>query len=178
MDDVYFEIAPNDEYGNANNLFDAQELRAFSFRLDDPDPLETWPDLRWQLPDNRCPDVVWALVAVRLVSPLVKEVFTDLAGPRDVIQWLPATAVDRDGREHPYWVPHFPVHEDVLDERHTNYGPGGLPIRWVLASRKLEGLGVFTIPRLSMRYVIHERIGAALAEAGATGYTSERARSV
>jgi hypothetical protein len=121
---------------------------------------------------------VWAARQVRLVSPLVKQIFTELAGSRDVIQWLPATVDDHDDTQHPYWVLHFPVHEDVLDETHTNFGPGGLPIRWVLARRKLEGLGVFIVPQLSMRYVIHERVGAALADAGATGYTSKRARSI
>ena len=111
------------------------------------------------------------------MSPLVRRLFTNLAGARDAIQWIPAHVRDATGTSLPYWVPHFYVHQDVLHEGHTNYGPSGLPIRWVLDRRKLNGLGVFVVGGLSAHYVIHERIGRALAEAGATGYTSQRARS-
>ena len=31
---------------------------------------------------------------MRLVSPLVRHVFSERAGPRDAIQWLPAEIVD------------------------------------------------------------------------------------
>ena len=64
---------------------------------------------------------------------------------------------------------------DVLHER-TSHGPGGLPIRWSLDREKLVGLGVFVIPGLSLHYLIPVRIGRALAEAQATGYTSQCAR--
>lgn len=177
MIDVYYEIAPNEEYGGAKNLFDSGQLREFKFRTKKPGKLSSWPDLRWELPGTDLPDVVWAARQVRLVSPLVRQVFIDLAGPRDAIQWIPSQVVDPAGTSYPYWVPHFHVHQDVLHEAYTNYGPSGLPIRWVLDRRKLDGLGVFVVPGLSAHYLIHERIGAALAEAGATGYTSERARS-
>jgi hypothetical protein len=178
MSGGYYEIHPNEEYGICRNLFDDDEQRTFSFRLNDPGPVESWPDLRWQLPGTDRPDIVWTIRSIRLVSPLVKQVFTDLAGPRDTIQWLPAALHDPTGTPHEYWVPHFPVHHDVLDETRTSIGPSGLPIRWVLARPKLHGLGVLVVPHLYDLYVIHERIGAALAEAGATGYTSKPARSV
>jgi hypothetical protein len=177
MTDAYYEIAPNEEYGVAKNMFDRSQLREFSFRLDKPGQVQTWPDMRWQLPSNDRPDVVWALRQVRLLSPLVRQVFTELAGPRDAIQWIPAQLLDRAGDVFEYWVPHFFVHQDVLHDRHTNYGPSGLPIRWVLDRQKLDGLGVFVVPGLSAHYLIHERVGRALAAAGATGYTSQRARS-
>lgn len=177
MIDMYFEIAPNEEYGVAMSLIDKSELWTFKFRLKKPDELSAWPELRWQLPSSDRPDVVWALAQTRLVSPLVRRIFTDLAGARDRIQWIPAQLLDPTGAAYEYWVPHFHVHYDVLHEGHTQYGPSGLPIRWVLDRRKLDGLGVFVVPGLSAHYLVNERIGAALAEAGATGYTSERARS-
>ena len=174
----YFEVEANEEYGRAKSCMDVDELREFSFRMWEPAALTRWPALAWQLTHSDRPDVVWAARRVRLVSPLVRDIFTVHAGPRDAIQWIPAQLLDPTGASLEYWVPHFHVHHDVLHEGHTNYGPSGLPIRWVLDRRKLDGLGVFVVPGLSGHYLIHERVGRALAEAGATGYTSEAARMV
>ena len=51
------------------------------------------------VPGKACPsadrlDIVWTDRSVRLVSPLVRHVFSERAGPRDAIQWLPAEIVD------------------------------------------------------------------------------------
>ncbi|UZN02682.1 hypothetical protein [Cellulomonas sp. S1-8] len=111
----------------------------------------------------------------RLVSPSVRTILEDCLGERDAIQWLPATLTMPAGEHLPYWVMHFPVFYDLLHSS-TNWGPSGLPIRWVLDRAKLDGHRVFIVPELNDITIVTDDVLAALNDAGLTGIGSERAR--
>lgn len=111
----------------------------------------------------------------RLVSPRVRTILDDHLGQRDEIQWLPATLTMPTGELLPYWVMHFPVFYDVLHSS-TNWGPSGLPIRWVLDRAKLDGHHVFIVPKLNDITIVTGEVLAALTDAGLTGIGVERAR--
>lgn len=140
-------------------------------RLEAPGRLTDPPELTWAWQSSRHPptDMVFTVDGVRLISPLVRQIFDDHLGADDDIQWLPGTVVTPDGERLPHWVPHFPVHHDLLDAGRTSYGPSGLPIRYVLSADRLHGHGVTVIAGSSVTYVVSRPVADALRAAGATG---------
>lgn len=167
-----YEIAPTGAVARPLHDHDA-----FSHRLQfQPGRVEAWPDLRWSVRTELGPDWVWTVDAIRLVSPTVRAVIEAEAGPRDDIQWLPATVVSARGTEQPYWVPHFPTWHDVLDHELTTWDPNQMPIRWVLSASKVVGLSVFVIPRSSLRVVASDAVVRALQHTRASGFSVEPAR--
>lgn len=118
-------------------------VRDVTHRMSDEGVVHDFPTLKWSWQGAGDPvDMPFVIGSVRVVSPRVRTVFDGHLGPADELQWLPAVVADRDGDEHPYWVPHFPVHDDVLDLEHTTWGPSGLPVRYVYSASKLEGHAV------------------------------------
>ncbi|GAA3614125.1 hypothetical protein GCM10022223_32960 [Kineosporia mesophila] len=157
----------------------SQDPDRFVYRLMfEPGRIENVPALQYDAPDNVLPDWPAAVNGLRLVSPRCRQILQDQAGPNDDIQWLPVTVTTPDGQQHPYWAPHFPVWHDILDEEHTNIGPSGIPIRWVIATRKLEGHNIFTVPQVSRSTLMRASVLNAMKEAGITGYEAEPARQV
>ncbi|WP_426561939.1 hypothetical protein ACPPVT_16000 [Angustibacter sp. McL0619] len=162
--------------GTASAREDDDVVREFSYRLQFRDGLvEDPPQLSWQFDRADPPGVVWTDWAVRLVSPAVKQILSAHAGPRDVIQWMPAALTDASGREAEYWTPHFPVWHDVLHEELTEIGSSGLPMRWVLDRSKLDGLAVFIVPRMTSHVVVRQDVADLLSAARVGGYSEQRA---
>lgn len=156
------------EVGPPDWEFDARLTR--EGQITDP------PELAWRWLDE-APVQDWARTTdmARLVSPRMRAVLEDHLGERDVIQWLPATLTTPTGEDLPYWVMHFPVFHDVLHSS-TNWGPSGLPIRWVLDRAKLDGHHVFIVPKLNNIIIVTGKVLVALVDAGLTGFSVERAR--
>lgn len=90
-------------------------------------------------------------------------------GPQDRVQWLLATVRTPDGQVHAYEVPHFLSYPDVYDVDATDWGPSGLPIRWVLSRAKLDGLHFFARAEASGTVIVAELLLNALRDAGVTG---------
>lgn len=136
------------------------------------------PELHWYAESAWVLDWTMTINAMRVVSARMKDILDTHAGPRDEIPWLPATVTTTDGTDHPYWVPHFPVWHDVLDQEHTTFGPNGSPIKAVLALSKLDGLNVFISHRTTYPMIVRDTIRAALQTARITGCLVQPARIV
>jgi hypothetical protein len=132
--------------------------------------IDELPDMRWEwVSPDPLDDLVNAYDGIRLVSPRVREIYDAMLGPDDEIQWLPGTVTHPDGTEHGYWVPHFPVHHDLLDHELSTFGPSGLPILEVYSAAKLAGHAVTAQPGRSLTTILSSDVADALAAAGVTG---------
>ena len=146
-------------------------------RFHDPSPIEDSPELSWswdapaQLRDW-CP----AIARARLFSPRMAGLVRAHAGPRDRVQWLAASVLTPDGVAHPYEVPHFLEYPDMYDEEATDWGPSGLPIRWVLSRPKLTGLHFFARPRAAGPVIVADTLLTAMQDAELTGLDIRPAR--
>lgn len=172
----YYVLTSNDDF----DLVRSPRDNTFSYRLQfQPDPVENPPELtwHWKQPDPP-PDWLGTIDSVRLLSPAVRQVFDEHAGPADDLQWLPATVTTATHPALPYWVLHFPIWCDLLDEEHTTWGPSGLPMRWVLSRAKLNDHIVFIVPRLSSIVIVTDHVLDALRQVGVTGYTAVRVRII
>lgn len=139
--------------------------------------LEDVPELVWRWPlDGPAEDWVGTDDMTRLVSPRVRDAIDGALGVEDAVQWIPATLTMPEGAPLDYWVMHFPVWHDVLHATHTNFGPSGLPIRWVLDRAKLDGHSVFIVPQLNDITIVNDHVLAALRAMRATGLAVEPAR--
>jgi hypothetical protein len=74
-----------------------------------------------------------------------------------------------DGSAHVYWVPHFPVHHDLLNHDLSTFGPSGLPIHYVFSASRLAGHAVTAQPRASLTTVLAIAVADALAAQAVTG---------
>src|SRR3954463_10289092 len=103
VSDKYWVIAPNEEYGVAEvPAEDRPGLRSLSFRLKKPGELQEPIGVRFRSALEEPPDVAWGLRDLRLASPRLREIFTELAGPRDAIQWLGVELEDANHLSRPY----------------------------------------------------------------------------
>lgn len=142
----YFELVP-DETGDAlNSAVGVTVPSRFYLRLAREGLIELDAPLRWlwRNPDRTPPDFVRTVDVVRLVSEQVKEIYEAHLGAADAVQWLPAILELPDGSEAAHWVPHFPIHHDVLSDRGTTWGVNGVPMRYAYSRAKLEGHAVTT----------------------------------
>ena len=176
-DVTYLEIWANEDFGVAEFVGDDERRREVWHGLHDEAGLTDVAGLGWRSSLPHPPDLVWGLPKVDLLSTRIKEILVSQAGPRDSIRWIPATVTAAGGEVLDYWIAHFATHFDVLDERHTTWGPSGLPIRWVLDREKLEGLSVFHVPKAS-GIIVSSSIAEALDAANLTGYRTQVARMV
>ncbi|WP_456786625.1 hypothetical protein [Cellulomonas sp. P5_C5] len=136
---------------------------ATSYLLDDGGHLDEVPQLEWTWASpERVDDLVTTADAIRLVSPRMREIFDAHLGPDDEIQWLPGTVTRSDGTTLAYWVPHFPVHHDLLNREHSTFGPSGLPIVYVLSRAKLAGHAITALPGNPLTTVISATVADAL----------------
>ncbi|WP_150118070.1 hypothetical protein [Cellulomonas sp. B6] len=144
----------------------------------EPGLVQDPPQLAWSWPlDGPAEDWIGTADMTRLVSPAVREVLDAHLGGADRIQWLDATVQMPDGSALPYFVMHFPDwHDDLYDEASTTWGPGGLPIRWVLSRAKLKDHRVFALPNLSKIVIVSGDVVDALKDAGLTGIAVTPAR--
>ncbi len=147
---------------------------------DRTEPFDPVPELSWRW-DAPFPldDLVPTTDSVRVMSPRMAGVVRSVASEADLarVQWLQGTVVTADEVEHPVEVPHFLEYPDVYDEAATDWGPSGLPIRWVLSRPKVEGLQFFARTRSSGSFLVSEQLRDALVEAGITGMDIRRARA-
>lgn len=132
--------------------------------------IEEPPELGWSWSSPKpVGDLVLTVDGIRLVSPRMREVFDAHLGPADEIQWLPATVTLADGTRSPSWVPHFPVHHNLLDREHSTFGPSGLPILYVLSRSKLAGHAVTVLPNHPLSTIVSTTVVDALTAIDAIG---------
>ena len=139
-------------------------------RFHDPSPIRDAPAISWSWDapaslDDFCPTTTPG----RVFSPRMAELVRAHLGPRDRVEWLPASVLTPDGVAHPYEVPHFLHYPDMYDDEATEWGPSGLPIRWVLSRPKLAGLHFFARPRAAGPVIVDEALLTAMQDAGLTG---------
>lgn len=123
----YVEITAKD-WADADRVAIGVHPRRTSYRLDDEGHLDDAPQLGWTWASAEpVDDLVPTADGIRLVSPRVRDVFDAHLGPDDQIQWLPGTITRTDGTALRYWVPHFPVHHDLLNHEFSTFGPAACP---------------------------------------------------
>lgn len=84
----------------------------------------------------------------QLYSEKLRAAIDMAAGPRDVIQWLPAWVTDAEGGRRRYWGLHFPEPpEAIIDTKLSVYGGApGVVMKGVLDLAKLDGRHVTVSP--------------------------------
>jgi hypothetical protein len=134
------------------------------------DRAATWTPVTLELRDADRPlDYLANTLGVRLCSPRLREVIDAERGPRDSVEWLPATVTDPAGVPHPYFVLHTLADADVLDPERTLTGPSGSPIRPVVDPRRVTDEQVMSFPGASVRLIVTDRVRRAIERAGCTG---------
>jgi hypothetical protein len=169
--DLYYEVSWRDSGDGTRVARPIDHDRSVARRLLLPGFVKPEPDLTWtwQNAEHRPDDIAAAVDGVRLVSPLVRQIFDEHRTPNDIIQWIPGTVIDSSGIRLPYWVPHFPVHEDLIDAAHTTFGPGEVPIRYSLSLKKLAPHAVTIISGRPLGFVLSQPVVDALRAADAKG---------
>jgi len=144
--------------------------RATTRRLRAPGLLNETPNLEWSWGSpEQVGDLVMTADGIRLVSSRVRDVFDTHLGADDEIQWLPGIITRSDGTVMTHWVPHFPVHHDLLNRELSTFGPSGLPILYVLSEVKLARHAVTALPGNPLTTIIAAPVADALVDLGATG---------
>lgn len=169
----YYELGPTHSMDARNAARRRSHPHEFRYTMRKPGPIEDPPELSWTweapfpLPD-------WVLTndTVRVFSPRMADIVRVHLGPRDQIQWLKGTVITADGIAFEHEVPHFLAYPDIYDIEATDWGPSGLPIRWVLSRPKLDGLHFFARARNAGPFLVHHVLHDALRDAGITGITA------
>lgn len=166
---THFEITTTG-VGKATHIARPTHSRDLIYALYDGGHLDEPPVLgwRWESSDP-VDDLVFTTDGVRLVSPRVREIYDARLGPDDEIQWLRGVVTHPDEGDLGYWVPHFPVHYDLLDHDLSSFGPSGLPMQYVFSAAKLAGHAVTAQPRRSLTTILSRAVVDALAAEGVTG---------
>ncbi len=133
-------------------------------------------DAGWRLPfgwshrgDADLPDWLGTVHDIRLVSRRFREVVEPLLGEGDEIEWIDAPFTGFDGVEHEYFIPHFASTFDMYDETYTDWGPSGLPIRWVLSRAKLDRHALFAPFGVGVVMIARDDVATAMKNAGLRG---------
>ncbi len=168
----YFEIAQQDS-ADARMIARSIAHRGMRFHavLDRPEPIARPPALSWSW-NAPAPLTDWvpAVDSVRVFSPRMADLVREHLGSRDEVEWLPASVVTSDGVVHPHEVPHFLAYPDMYDDEATEWGPSGLPTRWVLSRPTLDGLHFFARPRAAGPVIIADVLLGAMEHARLTGF--------
>lgn len=173
----YYELSPTHSVDARNAARAGDHPHGFRYLMRDAGFIADVPELSWTwVAPFPFPDWVLTNDTIRVFSPRMADVVRAHLGPRDRVQWLHGTVITPDGQAHSHEVPHFPEHPDIYDMEATTWGPSGLPIRWVLARHKLDGLHFFARERSAGPVIAHHSLVDALQRAGITGITAKPAR--
>jgi len=139
-------------------------------RFYDPAPIVEGPEIIWSW-DAPAPMRDWcpAITRTPVFSRRMADVVRTHIGPLDAVEWVAATVLTPDGATHKYEMPHFLEYPDIYDELATEWGPSGLPTRWVLSREKLQGRHFVARWRSAGTVIISEVMRTALIEAEVTG---------
>jgi len=110
------------------------------------------------------------------VSREFRDVVEPLLSAEDEIQWIDAPFTGLDRVEHEYFIPHFPSTFDMYDETYTDWGPSGLPIRWVLSRTKLDRHSVFAPFGVGVVMIVRDDVATAMKAEGLTGIAYKKPR--
>lgn len=130
------------------------------------------PHLEFPSPEPPMLDWLPDTTSRRVLSSRAREVLEAVAGADDHLQWLPADVVTPDGAHVRYWVMHFTETPDIYDRERTDFGPSGLPMRWVVSRSKVVGRRIFAPPFLGEVFVVDDGVRAAIDAAALTGFAS------
>lgn len=173
----YYELSPTVTGDARNAARRGGHPYDFRYVMRDPGRIQDPPELSWTwIAPFAFPDWVLTVDTIRVFSPRMAEIVRAHLGPRDQIQWLTGTVTTPDGTAHPHQIPHFLDYPDIYDQDATDWGPSGLPIRWVLSRPKLDGLHFFARPGAAGPFLAHHTLHHALQAAGITGITANPAR--
>ena len=131
--------------------------------------IERWEEWEFQLEQGDFADYQSDIMGFRICSDSLRQILDAVAGPQDVIQWLPVWVTHEAGDRRRYWVLHFPEPPDLLDLARTERS-GPSIVRAALDSRKAEMHEVMPSPDgSSYCFVISSRVRATLEKARCTG---------
>ncbi len=131
--------------------------------------------LVWVCSPEQRTDWKWAVPYIPLLSPAFRAILDEHRGEHDEIQWVPAMLRMGDAEEE-RWIPHFPRPRDILDGERTDWGPSGLPIRWVLSESKMVGVAVTALPNELGDMIVSDATLKALRQAKLSGFRALPAR--
>jgi hypothetical protein len=174
---AYYLLMPSQRFATAKpeSEGDADALRSLWHALGRSERIADPPMLCWVSEPEDVADWKWGLPYVCLLSTAFREIIDAHLRPADELQWV-AAKLKVGSMEEDRWIPHFPGPRDVLDADRTDWGPSGLPVRWVLSETKLKDVAVTSLPHESGDFIVSADIMRALRRAKLTGYTVMRAR--
>lgn len=138
--------------------------------------VENWLERELSLRDGIYSDYQASDLGMRLCSEYMKEVLDANHASVDECQWLPARVVS-ENETRQYFALHFPVSYDVLDERESLMGPGGV-IKPVLKLEEVSYRSLFGIPDSCIRFVVSDRMMEAMVSASLSGITFSKVRAL
>ena len=132
-----------------------------------------WRVLHFTLGEGVQTDYLANSFAIRLCSQKLREVIDGARGRDDVVQWLPAVVIGRDGVEMPHWVLHFPEPPEVLNVSKSLMA-GAFIVNACLDPNLVAGLKVFGFPNEDLRLLVAYDVRRAIERAGCTGMAFSR----
>jgi hypothetical protein len=127
-----------------------------------------WETLGFVLDSGIVADYLANTYAFRLCSQRLRDVIDSHRGDGDMVQWLPAVAVNRVGAELPYWVLHFPEVPDVIHKTKSVFS-GSVMVKACLDAAVVAGHRVFTLSHYGVYLVVADQVKDAIRQAGFSG---------
>ncbi len=139
--------------------------------LAEPGRVVGWPGLQLSCAGELV-DYLANDVGVRLCSTPLRAV-VDQAQASEAIQWLPASVVDGNGREHAYHVLHLSEVPDVLDRALTLWVGEDFVVKPVVSRSKAAPHQIFGVPG-GGRLIVADAVRRAVQARALTGIDFER----
>lgn len=174
----YFSVHISDDSDEFGVAYDQTEADGsdFFYSPRTGQEVENWVEREFSLRDGMYSDYQASDLGLRLCSEYMKEVLDANRASGDDCQWLPArVASENETRQ--YFALHFPVSFDVIDERESLMGPGGV-IKPVLKLEAVSHRSVFGIPDCCRRFVVSGRMMEAMVSSSLSGIAFSKVRAV
>lgn len=177
MSDFYWisQEYPEDQDRFAKLVEPRDDYTYFQFYV--PKPIGAPPPLVWSWSaGDELADWCPATSIARLFSPRMAEVVQANLGPKDQVQWIPATVLTPDGQSHPRLIPHFLAQPSLIDERARDWWMTGVYTDQVLSRTKAEGRHFTGRVNAAGSIVVSATMLDALLDANLTGIVVTPAR--
>lgn len=113
---------------------------------------------------------------VGLMSQRMRDTVSAHSNPGEV-DWIPVIVRDSQAALLPYWIPLWPLLDDVYNERGTTRDGNGRIIRWVLDEKKIAGRQAFKVPVTTLGFIVSGSLKEALTELDLRGVDVALART-
>jgi len=143
--------------------------------LDSGTPVSEWEGLHFTMKGGTFSDYLANNHAARLCSAKMRKILDHMKSEIDELQWLPVIVENENGEQRQYFILHFPITYDVLNEKESIFGAYNSIIKPVISQSKAHGHNIFTFhgaAQLSFR--ISEPVKVEIQKEKCTGMEFER----